>query len=165
MLHYGCSLSDNVTQRFLLRCQHVNYAGSLSLIWIIVLLLWGYTNKSLNWDAQKQIVLSPICLFLIFVAFMVVHWFVDMTPNRVDAQKQFVLVLILLVLFILWLFILTNDYLLDLIRLICWFYGCSLIMWSSTDVLGCPNTNCIAHVFVSVSCVASMMVTDSYTLC
>lgn len=137
MLHYGCSLSDNVTQRFLLRCQHVNYAGSLSLIWIIVLLLWGYTNKSLNWDAQKQIVLSPICLFLIFVAFMVVHWFVDMTPNRVDAQKQFVLVLILLVLFILWLFILTNDYLLDLIRLICWFYGCSLIMWSSTDVLGC----------------------------
>lgn len=142
-----------MTQRFLLRCQHVNYAGSLSLIWIIVLLLWGYTNKSLNWDAQKQIVLSPICLFLIFVAFMVVHWFVDMTPNRVDAQKQFVLVLILLVLFILWLFILTNDYLLDLIRLICWFYGCSLIMWSSTDVLG------------FVSCVASMMVTDSYTLC
>lgn len=56
MLHYGCSLSDNVTQRFLLRCQHVNYAGSLSLIWIIVLLLWGYTNKSLNWDAQKQII-------------------------------------------------------------------------------------------------------------
>lgn len=109
VLHYGCSLSGNVTQRFLLRYQDVNYAGSLSLIWIIVLPLWGYTNKSLNWDAKKQIVLSPICLLLIFVAFMVVHWFVDVTANRVDAQKQFVLMPMLLVLFVVSLFILTTE--------------------------------------------------------